>query len=84
MVARDRIELPTRGFSARSDSTVAQLYEVVQVAFGGDDEHLNRFEIWGRENGVYRDGGGMIGIDAAGVQLCDLKLRRLERFVVRV
>jgi Plasmid pRiA4b ORF-3-like protein len=64
-----------------SDSTVAQLHEVLQIAFGWDDEHLNRFEIRGREYSVYRDGGGMIGIDATKVRLYDLKLRRLERFV---
>jgi hypothetical protein len=38
--------------------------EVLQIAFGWDDEHLNRFEIRGREYAVYRHGGGMIGIDA--------------------
>src|ERR1039458_2232028 len=49
-----------RRLLVRSDSTVAQLHEVLQVAFGWDDEHLNRFEIRGRECAVYRDGGGMI------------------------
>jgi hypothetical protein len=38
-------------------------------------KHLNRFEIRGREYAVYRDGGGMIGIDATRVQLCDLKAK---------
>jgi hypothetical protein len=66
---------------ARSDSTVAQLHQALQVAFGWEDEHLNRFEIRGREYAVYRDGGGMIGIDARSVRLDGLKLRRLERFV---
>jgi hypothetical protein len=65
----------------RSDSTVAELHQALQVAFGWDDEHLNRFEIRGREYAVYRDGGGMIGIDARGVRLDGLKLRRLERFL---
>jgi hypothetical protein len=46
------------------------------VAFAWYDEHLNRFEIRGRKYAVYRDGGGMIGIDARVVRLCDLKLRR--------
>ena len=70
-----------RRLLVRSDGTVAQLHEVLQIAFGWNDEHLNRFEILGREYAVYRDGGGMIGIDATDVRLCDLKLRRLERFV---
>src|SRR5450755_616881 len=70
-----------RRLLVRSDSYVAQLHQTLQVAFGWDDEHLNRFEIRGREYAVYRDGGGMIGIDATDVRLCDLKLRRLELFV---
>jgi hypothetical protein len=70
-----------RRLLVRDDSTVAQLHEVLQIAFGWDDEHLNRFEIRGREYAMYREGGGLIGIDARRVRLCDLKLRRLERFV---
>jgi hypothetical protein len=54
--------------SGAYDSTVAQLHEVLQIAFDWDDEHLNRFEIRGREYAVYRDGGGMIGIDARDVR----------------
>jgi hypothetical protein len=61
-----------RRLLVRSDSTVARLQEGLQIAFGWDDEHLNRFEIRGREYAVYRDGGGMIGIDARVVRLCGL------------
>jgi hypothetical protein len=42
---------------------VAQFHEVLQIAFGWHDEHLNRFEIRGREYAVYREGGGLIGVD---------------------
>ena len=70
-----------RRLLVRSDNTVARLHEILQISFGWHDEHLNRFEIRGPEYAVYRDGGGMIGTDARGVRLCDLKLRRLERFV---
>jgi hypothetical protein len=70
-----------RRLLVRDDSTVAQLHEVLQIAFGWDDEHLNRFEIRGREYAVYREGGGLIGIDARRVRLSDLQLRRLDRFV---
>ncbi len=60
---------------------MARVHETLQVAFGWDYQHLNRFEIRGREYAVYREGGGMIGIDASRVQLDELSLRRLERFV---
>jgi len=80
VVLRGISPLIWRRLLVRSVSTVAQLHQALQVAFGWDDEHLNRFEIRGREYAVYRDGGGMIGIDARHVRLGDLKLRRLERF----
>ncbi len=60
---------------------MAQLHEALQVASGWDDDHMNRFEIRGREYAAYRDGGGMIGIDATGVRLDALNLRRLEQFI---
>jgi Plasmid pRiA4b ORF-3-like protein len=60
-----------RRLLVRDDSTVAQLHEVLQIAFGWDDEHLNRFEIRGREYAAYREGGGLIGIDGRLCQ-CDL------------
>jgi hypothetical protein len=81
VVLRGISPLIWRRLLVRSDSTVAQLHQALQVAFGWDDVHLNRFEIRGREYAVYRDGGGMIGIDATKVRLCDLRLRRLERFL---
>jgi len=80
-VLREISPLICRRLLVRSDNTVARLHEILQISFGWHDEHLNRFEIRGREYAVYRDGGGMIGTDARGVRLCDLKLRRLERFV---
>ena len=80
MVLRGISPLIWRRLLVRCDSTVAQLHEALQVAFGWDDVHLNRFEIRGREYAVYRDGGGLIGIDANGVRLDVLSLRRLERF----
>jgi hypothetical protein len=48
----ERSELPWRRLLIRSDSSIAQLHDVLQVAFGWDDMHLNHFEIRGREYGV--------------------------------
>ena len=73
--------LVCRRLLVRAESTVADLHEVLQVAFGWEDMHLNRFEIRGREYGVYRDGGPLFTTAARKVRLCDLQLRRLERFV---
>jgi hypothetical protein len=58
-VLRGSSPLIWRRLLVRSDSTVAKPHEVLQVAFAWGDEHLNRFEIRGREYAVYRHGGGM-------------------------
>jgi hypothetical protein len=38
-----------RRLLVRDDSTVAQLHEALQIVFGWDDVHLNRFQIRDRE-----------------------------------
>jgi hypothetical protein len=63
-----------------SDASIAQLHDVLQVAFGWDDMHLHRFEIRGREYGLSREGGMFFDTDARKVRIGDLKLRRMERF----
>ncbi len=70
-----------RRLLVRTETAVAQLPEVLQIAFGCADSHLNRFEIRGREYGVYDDGGRLFRTDARKLHLCDLKLRRLERYM---
>ena len=64
----------------RSDSTIAQFHAVLQVAFGWEDRHLHRFQIHGRAYGLNREGGVHFSTDARQNHLCDLPLRRLERF----
>ena len=49
-----------RRLLVRSDSSIAQLHEVLQIAFGWEDMHLHRFEIRGREYGLSRDGGAFV------------------------
>src|SRR5258706_3524010 len=64
-----------------SDTSIAQLHEVLQVAFGWEDMHLHRFEIRGREYGLSREGGIFFDTDARRIRIGDLKLRRMERLV---
>jgi hypothetical protein len=54
---------------------VAQLHEALQVAFGWGNDHLNRFEIRGREYAVCRDGGGMMGIHAREGPACKIRVK---------
>jgi Plasmid pRiA4b ORF-3-like protein len=57
-----------------SDTSIAQLHEVLQVAFGWDDMYLHRFEIRGREYGLSREGGMFFDTDARKARIGDLKL----------
>jgi hypothetical protein len=70
-----------RRLQVHNDSTIADLHAVLQIAFAWEDAHLHRFSIRGRDYGLGRDGGIDFATDARRVRLCDLKLRRLERFV---
>ena len=41
-----------RRLLVRSDSTIADLHEILQVAFGWSDEHLHQFLIRGKPYGI--------------------------------
>ena len=83
VVLRGISPLIWRRLLAPSDTTIAQLHEVLQVAFGWEDMHLHRFEIRGREYGLSREGGVFFDTDARRVRISDLKLRRMGRFTAR-
>jgi Plasmid pRiA4b ORF-3-like protein len=51
-VLRGIIPLIWRRLLVPSDTSIAQLHELLQVAFGWEDMHLHRFEIRGREYGL--------------------------------
>lgn len=46
-----------RRLLVRSDSTIADLHYIIQIAIGWNDNHLNQFLIHGKDFGVYHDGG---------------------------
>jgi hypothetical protein len=54
-----------------SDTSIAQLHDVLQVAFGWEDVHLHRFEIRGREYGLSREGGAFFETDALEFAMLD-------------
>lgn len=64
-----------------SDTTIAQLHAIVQVAMGWEDLHLHQFRIHGKTYGIYRTGGISFADDPHQVILADFKLRTGERFV---
>lgn len=70
-----------RRFLISSQETLAELHRVIQVAFGWMDLHLHRFEIHGREYGLYRPGGLGFDESARRVPLASLDLREGEKFL---
>jgi hypothetical protein len=70
-----------RRLLVRSDSTIADLHYTLQIAMGWTDSHLHRFQIYGREFGVYQSGGPIFDAPAEKVRLADFCFRLRERFL---
>ncbi len=64
-----------------SDTTIAQLHGVLQIAMGWEDLHLHQFRIHGKAYGIYRDGGISFADNPHEVTLAAFRLRKGERFV---
>ena len=64
----------------RSDTSIALLHQVVQVAMGWEDAHLHKFRIHGRDYGTSYEGGIMFSTNPQEVLLDGFKLRAGERF----
>ncbi len=78
---RDIRPLIWRRLLVTSDTTIAQLHDIVQIAMGWEDLHLHQFRIHGKAYGIYRDGGISFANDPHQVTLADFRLRKSERFV---
>jgi Plasmid pRiA4b ORF-3-like protein len=65
----------------RSDQTLADLHQTLQIVFGWSDFHLHRFRIHGKDFGVSRRGGPSFYQDAYQVRLADFHFRLGERFL---
>jgi hypothetical protein len=70
-----------RRLHVRSDSNIATLHELLQIAFDGSDFHLHRFVIRGKEYGLSRLGGTTFSTDARKVLLSQFHFCVNERFL---
>jgi hypothetical protein len=70
-----------RRVMVRSETTLAQLHDVIQILFDWSDTHLHRFRIHGRDYGGSRPGGLWFSQEAGQVRLVDFQFRRNERFL---
>ncbi len=64
-----------------SDTTIAQLHDMLQIVMGWEDLHLHQFRIHHKAYGIYRDGGISFVDNPHEVRLTDFRLRKGERFI---
>jgi len=69
-----------RRLLVRSDSTIADLHDTIQITFGWSDDHLHCFIIHGRQYGIAYLGGIDFRADPRRIKLSDLGLRVKEKF----
>jgi Plasmid pRiA4b ORF-3-like protein len=69
-----------RRIRVSSNSTIADLHYIVQIAMGWTDSHLHRFIINGAEYGIAQIGGISFTSDPHKVRLVDFGLRENHRF----
>jgi hypothetical protein len=63
-----------------SETSIAELHEILQSAFGWSGEHIHRFLIHGAAYGIPHPGGIVFREDARGVPLSRFRLHCGERF----
>ncbi|MHC5746998.1 MAG: IS1096 element passenger TnpR family protein, partial [Nostoc sp.] len=64
-----------------SDSTIADLHYIIQIAMGWTDSHLHRFIIHSKHYGIAQIGGMWFYDDPKEVKLSDFGWRMRERFL---
>ena len=69
-----------RRILVRSDSSIADLHHILQVAFGWSDLHLHQFIIRGKRYGISKIGGVYFSTDPRKVHFSDFHFRVNERF----
>jgi Plasmid pRiA4b ORF-3-like protein len=70
-----------RRVKVRSDSTIADLHYIIQIAMGWTDSHLHRFVIHGKDYGVAQIGGINFNDDPTEVKLADFGWKVKEQFL---
>ena len=80
VVLCDVSPLVWRRLVVTSDTSIAELHEMLQITFDWSDEHLHRFCIHGRDYGMPHVGGMVFDEDARQVPLSRFRLHRGERF----
>jgi hypothetical protein len=64
-----------------SDSSIANLHHIIQIAMGWTDTHLHRFIIHGKQYGISQPGGLWFSDDPNQVKLSNFRFRVKEHFL---
>lgn len=78
---RDITPMIWRRLLVTSDTTIAQMHDILQIVMGWEDMHLHQFRIHRKAYGIYRDGGISFVDNPHEVGLTDFRLRKGERFI---
>ena len=62
-----------RRLSVPGTASLAMLHDSIQIINGWDDTYLNQFRIFGKDYGVYHDGGISFNDNAHSVYVDDFK-----------
>ncbi len=69
-----------RRFRITGDTSLASLHFLIQISQGWTDDHLHRFHIYGKDYGIYHDGGMSFSDNAFRVQIDDFAFDIGDRF----
>jgi hypothetical protein len=70
-----------RRLLVHSETSIADLHDILQLAMGRTDSHLHRFLIHGKEYGIAYDGGLGFADDPQQMRVADFRFRLRERFL---
>lgn len=81
VILKDISPLIWRRLLVPGDYSIADLHYILQIAFDWDNVHLHRFEIYGKEYGIWYDGGMSFSDNPHKIRLADFNFRRGEKFL---
>lgn len=69
-----------RRFQVSGNTSLAQLHQLIQIAYDWDDDYLHQFHIYGKDYGLYREGGIMFSDNAHEVFIDDFEFDAGDKF----
>ena len=64
------------------NTSLAQLHNIIQIAYNWDDEYLHQFHIYGKDYGLSYAGGILFSDDARQVFLKDFEFDAGDKFTL--